>query len=729
MSPRTALRAELRWLLRLLSAPVVIDALFSADRSPWPTTLRGVLAALPSAEVYPGSRPKKKLGRDAADLRLQRSAFAVSGELPAQYLALVQHLIALSRGGHGASATALGLSADEVCEELRDLSRYVGLPELFDDGQRAPRRGIHENHCHFRGGVPFLRLWDQWRADRRLRGTILRAYRPFPSRPRSTTWAEYVDRALRRPRPNGLDGHASDRPADTMEGVRVDELVSWLAAEPQLTAGETLSVARYLAACIGLRVYLLHQRGSAGLDAFVKSYKRFSKVQRRHSLTRRKGSDESLVHAILDRMAEDGVSSVEIRPTLDSKRRDLSRKLRHIARGHRTWVEENGRRLAMAIVPSLLKTEGFGEHRPSTVPEQQRIWRRQTRTLLALIEDDPLIRHYVVGLDAAGSEQGIPPRLFAAAFELVHAYNHRHAVAGVHPGRVVSPDTLTPASLDDTTARVHPARLGLTMHAGEDFVDPITGLRHIWEALTALRLSRGDRLGHALAAGLDGGIEDRDSMLAEVLRRRADDPATKTVRAGRKWLRVAKPIGAEVLDLSWQMHVLPDLRAALSARLAAALAQGYAAPCRARDLGMSADPLGSDLRIPLPAVHYESADDVPLEERIWVELNTDWMNRFDALRSLVRREIRQRRVVVESCPTSNIAVANLPDHLAHAFHAAGIHVTVSTDDPGVFGVYPSAEFARLAKPTTPGLAVPARRLSPERAVELSYEASYMRFRV
>lgn len=45
--------------------------------------------------------------------------------------------------------------------------------------------------------------------------------------------------------------------------------------------------------------------------------------------------------------------------------------------------------------------------------------------------------------------------------------------------------------------------LRMTVHAGEDFVDLLTGLRRIWETIHYLKLSEGDRLGHALALGMD----------------------------------------------------------------------------------------------------------------------------------------------------------------------------------------------------------------------------------
>ncbi len=49
-------------------------------------------------------------------------------------------------------------------------------------------------------------------------------------------------------------------------------------------------------------------------------------------------------------------------------------------------------------------------------------------------------------------------------------------------------------------------RLRATYHVGEDFLDIIDGLRAIDEAITFLKLTHGDRLGHAIALGID--VED-----------------------------------------------------------------------------------------------------------------------------------------------------------------------------------------------------------------------------
>jgi aminodeoxyfutalosine deaminase len=73
-------------------------------------------------------------------------------------------------------------------------------------------------------------------------------------------------------------------------------------------------------------------------------------------------------------------------------------------------------------------------------------------------------------------------------------------------------------------------------------------------------------------------------------------------------------------------------------------------------------------------------------------------------------ELGERGVVLEVCPTSNVrtrAVASLAEHPVAAMLAAGLTVTVNTDDPPMFGTDLTGEYlhvARLAGLDRPGIA-------------------------
>ncbi|ADK97372.1 hypothetical protein HMPREF0659_A7193 [Prevotella melaninogenica ATCC 25845] len=74
----------------------------------------------------------------------------------------------------------------------------------------------------------------------------------------------------------------------------------------------------------------------------------------------------------------------------------------------------------------------------------------------------------IVGIDAAASEFDTPPEVFAPVFKKLRKKGFQH----------------------------------FTYHAGEDFYHLLGGLRAIYEAIIFLDLQRGDRIGHATAAGV-----------------------------------------------------------------------------------------------------------------------------------------------------------------------------------------------------------------------------------
>ena len=88
----------------------------------------------------------------------------------------------------------------------------------------------------------------------------------------------------------------------------------------------------------------------------------------------------------------------------------------------------------------------------------------------------------IIGIDAASSEMSSRPEVFAQAYR----YLKHLATFGYNKynDKIETP-------------------LKFTFHAGEDFLDLIDGMRSVEESVRLLELNRGDRIGHALALGVD----------------------------------------------------------------------------------------------------------------------------------------------------------------------------------------------------------------------------------
>lgn len=107
----------------------------------------------------------------------------------------------------------------------------------------------------------------------------------------------------------------------------------------------------------------------------------------------------------------------------------------------------------------------------------------QTDALLQLRRKRPSIANRIVGIDAANSELVCRPEVFAQAYRAL-----RCTRLSPHSGIIDTPE------LHD---------LGITFHAGEDFLGIADGLRAIDETIQFLEYESGDRIGHALALGIN----------------------------------------------------------------------------------------------------------------------------------------------------------------------------------------------------------------------------------
>ena len=107
---------------------------------------------------------------------------------------------------------------------------------------------------------------------------------------------------------------------------------------------------------------------------------------------------------------------------------------------------------------------------------------RKAYMLTSLREKYPSEGARILGIDAAANEIGCRPEVFAPMFRYLKNHRCRYYTAG------------------DINKL---PQLRATYHVGEEFLDLADGLRAIEEAVLFLNLESGDRLGHALALGVD----------------------------------------------------------------------------------------------------------------------------------------------------------------------------------------------------------------------------------
>lgn len=103
-----------------------------------------------------------------------------------------------------------------------------------------------------------------------------------------------------------------------------------------------------------------------------------------------------------------------------------------------------------------------------------------------LLYDNPILTQYIVGIDAASKENDTEPWVFAPVFKIARSNKRIIPCVNTENGGVSNIQNI-----------------GFTYHVGEDYRHIVSGLRHIDEVLTHFNYRSGDRLGHALALGAD----------------------------------------------------------------------------------------------------------------------------------------------------------------------------------------------------------------------------------
>lgn len=120
------------------------------------------------------------------------------------------------------------------------------------------------------------------------------------------------------------------------------------------------------------------------------------------------------------------------------------------------------------------------------IPRHQHLRRtikQQAQAINIIRKEHVCISNRIIGIDAASSEIGVRPEVFAQAYRYLKRYSYEDEDVMIR-NTVRNP-------------------LGFTYHVGEDYLDIADGLRAVDEVLKFLRFGRGDRLGHSLVLGVN----------------------------------------------------------------------------------------------------------------------------------------------------------------------------------------------------------------------------------
>ena len=315
------------------------------------------------------------------------------------------------------------------------------------------------------------------------------------------------------------------------------------------------------------------------------------------------------------------------------------------------------------------------------------------------------------GIDAGGSELKCPPEHFGPAYRYLKEESKKTERCLLHLS----------------------APIGFTFHVGEVFSDLITGIRRIWEAVEFLRMEEGDRLGHAIALGINpkayygGGTEficsDREFidnavwMKAQFGVDLIDGPSLKAM--------IAKLLPAELVQ---QQSLLDDYFDAMMLRSDvdedAPEYSSLASTVRANTFS----PL--HIRATTNSCAREICDHLRLHDSInpcGVSIAASMPHLFEKVAQIQTRvlsDLKTKGIVIESCPSSNKRIekriASYAQTPAYPFLSADVPMVICTDDQGIFSTDLLSEYTLLKR---------AKRISNDvidKIVERSRKAAFLK---
>lgn len=269
----------------------------------------------------------------------------------------------------------------------------------------------------------------------------------------------------------------------------------------------------------------------------------------------------------------------------------------------------------------------------------------------------------------------------------------------------------------------NPRPLGVTVHAGEDFVHLMGGIRRVDETVEQLQLGEGARIGHAVALGVNveaWGAQKRHLAIPRGERLfdllwawRVAKRAPEALHAWLPWINqellllghalFGKHMAVADMDHWWAyLHDSRVLRRV-----------GFPdGPCPAGLASNELSPQGWVYRWLTDRALFQSAQElVPIDIGREIDL-------VKTLQARVRRVLGNRGIVVEINPSSNLLIGHLGDLTSHPLwrlcpppgivgDAPAVRVCIGSDDPITFTTGLPEEYQLLADALTEaGLAGP-----------------------
>lgn len=316
-------------------------------------------------------------------------------------------------------------------------------------------------------------------------------------------------------------------------------------------------------------------------------------------------------------------------------------------------------------------------------------------------------KHYqyienVIGIDAAASEFDAPPEVFAPAFRLLKRRGFEH----------------------------------FTFHAGEDFFHIISGLRAIYESIIFFEMKHGDRIGHAVASGVDAQVwidnvgkyilirqgEQLDNLLFSyqlIVKEKIDSLKSYLPQLAHEISKLSFDIYKEFYPVEVQLEawLLRKYCPMLLLSGKKEFAEPYSVYCdqewceiiknipSLKDREHIGTLTGKDTRVEILKKYHNIEYRKRYEKIIEIDsLAIFDMNAIKELQLAILKYMHKKEIVIETLPTSNVRIGQHHDYDTYhlwnwmKWEEEGYSIppiVVGTDDTGIFATNIYNEYANI----------------------------------
>lgn len=327
-------------------------------------------------------------------------------------------------------------------------------------------------------------------------------------------------------------------------------------------------------------------------------------------------------------------------------------------------------------------------------------------------------KNRILGIDAANFEIGCRPEVFSQCFRYLRKYKSENKLENLGKEELFN--------------------LGITYHAGEDFLSIIDGLRAIDETVRFLEYEQGDRLGHALALGVDPYQYFMEKNYILILPKQVHldnvvwlmakcrefninlEESVKAILM-ENYYRLFSYIYNDIIDfecspeiyyMSWKLRG-DNPKNYIEGRYQKMASLDFWEKCSVSN-DKALDELRKNPRIVKLYATYHFNKDVKVRgmESEEIKIDKRFFKIIKDLQIKLQKDLAKRNICIETNPSSNYVIGTFKrydEHPISKFYNLGLtydtekvndcpqlSVSINTDDQGVFATYLENEYALIA---------------------------------